>query len=190
MGFSDVPPAHVSPWFMPVYNSTFHFAGLAWTLCYIFIALEGLRSKSYGMPLFALANNFAWEMVYALYVADSPLEKTAMVIWMVIDMPIIYSTLRYGANEWSHAPAVQKNLGKILLSLIALCAAAHWSFASWWLNSDISLKDGKFYRGMEGTDVTEMSFWAVSMCQIIVSTTSLAMLISRQHTGGGSWTIW
>lgn len=190
MGFNDVPPPHVSPWFGPVYDATFHFAGAAWTLCYVLIAREGIKSKSYGMPLLALANNFAWEMVYALYVADSPLEQTAMTIWMIIDIPIIYSTLRYGQNEWSHAPAVKKNLGKILILLILVCAAAHWSFASWWISNGISMKSGKFYRGIEGPDVTEMAFWAVSTCQVIVSVTSLAMLIVRQHTGGSSWKIW
>ncbi|KAK5991520.1 Terpene cyclase ascF [Cladobotryum mycophilum] len=190
MGFSDVPPPHVSPWFGPVYDATFHFAGAAWTLCYILIAREGLRTKSYGMPLFALANNFAWEMVWALYVADSPLEKTAMTIWMVIDIPIIYSTLRYGAYEWAHAPAVKRNLGKIFVFLVVMCGAAHFGFASWWIRNGIAEKPGKFYRGVEGPDITEMSFWAVSTCQVVVSVTSLAQLITRQHSGGTSWAIW
>ncbi|KAF7562618.1 hypothetical protein G7046_g1525 [Stylonectria norvegica] len=190
MGFHDVPPPHVSPWFEPVYKATFGFAGLCWTLCYILIARQGLANKTYGMPLFALANNFAWEMVYALSVADAPREKTAMVIWMIIDIPIIYSTLRHGRNEWTHAPMVSRNLGKILVSLVAVCIAAHYGFASWWISNNIAMKSGKFYRGVAGQDITEMSFWAVSVCQIIVSTSSLAMLITRQHTGGGSWSIW
>jgi hypothetical protein len=190
MGFNDVPPPHVSLWFGPVYNATFQFAGASWTLCYILIALEGFRTKSYGMPLFALANNFAWELVYALFVVDSLREKIAMTIWMLIDIPIIYSTLRYGTNEWVHAPTIKRNLGKILLSLMTMCAGAHWSFASWWIGTGIAMKNGKFYRGVEGPDLTEMSFWAVSFCQVIVSTTSLAQLIVRQHTGGASWAIW
>lgn len=190
MGFNDIPPAHVSPWYQPVYNATFGFAGLAWTLCYILYARQGLRTKSYGMPLFALANNFAWEMVYALSVADAPREKTAMVIWMLIDIPIIYSTLRYGREEWSHAQMVSRNLGKILVTLVMLCAVAHWSFASWWMGNRIAMKSGKFYRGIEGQDATEMAFWAVSVCQVIVSTSSLAQLVTRQHTGGVSWSIW
>ncbi|KAH7006758.1 hypothetical protein EDB80DRAFT_751546 [Ilyonectria destructans] len=190
MGFNDIPPAHVSPWYQPVYNATFGFAGLAWTLCYILYARQGLRTKSYGMPLFALANNFAWEMVYALSVADAPREKTAMVIWMLIDIPIIYSTLRYGREEWTHAQMVSRNLGKILVALVMLCAVAHWSFASWWMGNRIAMKSGKFYRGIEGQDATEMAFWAVSVCQVIVSTSSLAQLVTRQHTGGVSWSIW
>nr|BAZ95876.1 terpene cyclase [Fusarium sp. NBRC100844] len=190
MAFNDVPPPHVSPLYQPVYEATFGFAGLAWTLCYILYAREGLRTKSYGMPLFALANNFAWEMTYALYVADAAREKTAMVIWMLIDIPIVYSLLRHGRNEWSHAPMVSRNLGKIFVLLVALCATAHYSWASWWMGNGIAMKSGKSYRGVEGLDPTEMAFWAVSVCQVVVSTSSLAQLITRQHTGGVSWAVW
>ncbi|KAK4112270.1 hypothetical protein N656DRAFT_798611 [Canariomyces notabilis] len=187
MAFGAVPPPHVSPWFTPVYEATFHFGGICWTLCYLLIAREGLRTKSYGMPLLALANNFAWEMVYALWVVDAPQEKIAMTVWMLIDVPIIYSTVKNGACEWTHAPAVQKNLAKILLALTALFVAAHWSFQSWWIANGIGSRD---HDGSPGPDLTQMAYWAVSMCQLLVSTTSLAMLIVRQHTRGASWAIW
>ncbi|KAK3394796.1 hypothetical protein B0H63DRAFT_58084 [Podospora didyma] len=185
MAFGEIPPPHVSPWFTPVYEATFHFGGLCWTLCYLLIAREGLRTKSYGMPMLALANNFAWEMVYALWVVDSPQEKTAMTIWMLIDMPIIYSTVRHGALEWSHAPAVQRNLTAILLGLTLLFGAAHWSWQSWWISNGIGARDGS-----GKADLTQMAYWAVSMCQLLVSTTSLAMLAVRQHTKGAGWSIW
>lgn len=185
MAFGVEPPEHVTPWFKPVYEATFQFGGVAWTLCYILIAREGLRTKSYGMPLFALANNFAWEMVYALWVVDNAFEKTAMTIWMLIDTPIIYSILKHGVYEWGHAPMVRRNLNAILLSLVALCAAAHWSWQSWWISNEIGSRED-----LEGADLTQMAYWAVSMCQFLVSTMSLAMLCVRGHSGGVSWMIW
>lgn len=185
MAFGVEPPEHVTPWFKPVYEATFQFGGVAWTLCYILIAREGMRTKSYGMPLFALANNFAWEMVYALWVVDNAFEKTAMTIWMLIDTPIIYSILKHGVLEWQHAPMVSRNLKSILVGLIALCAAAHWSWQSWWIDNEIGKRDD-----LEGADLTQMAYWAVSMCQFLVSTMSLAMLCVRGHSGGVSWMIW
>ncbi|PSR83574.1 hypothetical protein BD289DRAFT_369842 [Coniella lustricola] len=190
MGFNDVPPPHVTPLYQPIYDATFGFAGLAWTLCYLMYAREGLKSRSYGMPMFALANNFAWEMVYALYVADAARERTAMVVWMLIDTPIIYSFLKHGRKEWAHAPLVKRHLGGIFVTLVLFCVTVHWAWASWWMSSGVALKEGKVYRGVQGLDATEMAFWAVSMCQVVVSTTSLAQLLVRQHTGGVSWTVW
>lgn len=185
MAFGETPPAHVSPWFTPVYEATFHFGGVCWTLCYLLIAREGLRTKSYGMPLLALANNFAWEMVYALWVVEEPLEKTAMTIWMLIDIPIIYSTIKHGQLEWAHAPGVKRNLNGILLSLTLLCAAAHFSWQYWWIGETIGATEEK-----PRPDLTQMAYWAVSFCQLLVSTSSLAMLLVRQHTRGVSWPIW
>ncbi|KAG9258399.1 uncharacterized protein F5Z01DRAFT_689703 [Emericellopsis atlantica] len=182
MAFGAIPPPHVTDWFQPVYDATFQFGGVCWTLCYILIAREGLKTKSYGMPLLALANNFAWEMVYALYVVDEPFEKTAMAIWMVIDTPIIYSTILHGAFEWNHAPAVRKGLTHIFIALLATCAAAHWAWQDWWIGMAVATG--------QKPDLTQMAYWAVSMCQLLVSTMSLAMLLVRQHTGGVSWTIW
>jgi hypothetical protein len=190
MGFNEVPPDYVSPYYFRIYNATFKFGMICWVLCYILIARESLRTKSYGMPLFALANNFAWELIHGLCIVDSTFERVAIVVWMLIDTPIIYATVKYGRYEWEHAPVVKRNLGKIFFGLTAFCALAHWAWAHWWITNGVSMKQGKFYLGVEGPDIKEMSFWSVELAQTIVSVTSLAQLITRQHTGGCSWAIW
>lgn len=85
MGSNDIPPAHVPGHVVPVCNFLLQVGGALWTLTYILYARESFKSQSYGMPLFALALNFAWELVYALYVAESPLEKSVFVCWLIID---------------------------------------------------------------------------------------------------------
>lgn len=83
------------------------------------------------MPMFVLAFNFAWELVYALFVAESAPEKICFGIWLVIDCGLVYGLVNYGHNEWDHAPAVKQHLGSIFAALLAACLVGHWAFARW-----------------------------------------------------------
>ncbi|TVY53521.1 Terpene cyclase, partial [Lachnellula suecica] len=129
MGSSDIPPPHVSPNFLPVTNTLLQIGGSLWTLCYILLTWESFRTKSYGMPLFALAYNFAWELIYAFYVAEAPLEKAVFGIWCLLDCGMVYGIVKHGHNEWKHAPVVAKNLGLIFWVLLAYCCVGHWASA-------------------------------------------------------------
>lgn len=151
---------------------------------------ESKRSRTYGMPLFALAMNFAWEVVYALYVVESTLEFTVFAIWLVIDCGLVYYMLKFGKQEWDHAPFVKQNLGMILLVMIVYCALGQYAFAKWWLENDIGKREGKFYRGVIGPDSTELGFWSSAMVQAYLSAASLAQLLVRQHSGGVTWGGW
>jgi hypothetical protein len=88
------------------------------------------------MPLFALAYNFAWELVYAFYVAEAPLEEFVFAIWCLLDIGMVVGVVRYGGNEWNHAPFVRNNLGKIFWVLLAWCCLGHWASAKWWSMSN------------------------------------------------------
>lgn len=41
-------------------------SGISWTIVYIELIRRGFLDRTYGMPLFALAFNIAWEFMYAL----------------------------------------------------------------------------------------------------------------------------
>ncbi len=190
MGSNDIPPPHISPLVVPVADRLLQIGGGLWTICYILLARESFTSKSYGMPLLALASNLGWELVYALLIAEAPLEKFAFTVWLVIDIFIVYGFLVHGSNEWEGAPAVKKHLPWILLAFTAWFGLGHWAFAKWWIESGVSLKKGKWYNGVEGIDTTELGFWSAAVAQVILSVASLCQLIVRQHTGGVSWAIW
>ena len=42
-------------------------SGLAWTIVYIEAIRQGIRYKTYAMPIAALGLNIAWEWTCALY---------------------------------------------------------------------------------------------------------------------------
>ncbi|RDW85832.1 hypothetical protein BP5796_04157 [Coleophoma crateriformis] len=191
MGSSDIPPPHVSSHVVPVCNALLQLGGGLWTICYILLTRESIKSQSYGMPMFALAFNFAWELVYALTVAEATLEKICFGIWLAIDCGLVYGLLKYGHNEWNHAPAVKNHLGSIFIVLLGGCVVGHWAFAKWWLDNGLGARQGKFYVGKDmGPDTTELGFWSAAVAQLILSAASLSQLLIRGHTGGVTWSVW
>jgi hypothetical protein len=142
------------------------------------------------MPIFALALNFAWEAVYALYVAESPLERFVFAVWLFIDCGMVYGMIKYAKHEWSHAPAVARRIGGIFAIMAVGATLGHWTFAEWWIRNDVGKREGKFYRGVVDPDTTELGFWSAAICQVYLSAASLCQLVVRQHSGGVSWAIW
>jgi hypothetical protein len=190
MGSNDIPPNDVPTHFVLISNLLLQAGGTLWTICYVLLARQSILDRSYGMPLFALSFNFAWEIIYALFVADEPLERIVFGVWMVIDLGMVYGLIVYGKEEWSHAPLVKRHLGKIFVAMLTWCCIAHWAFAQWWIVNEIGKQEGKVYKGVVGPDTTELGFWTALVAQVYLSAASLAQLAVRRHTGGVSWSIW
>lgn len=190
MGSNDIPPPHVTPLYLPVGNALLRAGGALWTLTYILLTRQSFKDRTYGMPLFALAFNFGWELVYALYVSEAAQERLVFGIWLLLDLGMVYVLLSHGREEWNHAPLIKRNLGLIFLVMTTWCSLAHWTFAKWWMDNEVGKKQGKVYGGVEAGDTTELGFWSALVSQVYLSITSLAQLWIRSHTGGVSWGIW
>lgn len=142
------------------------------------------------MPTFALANNLAWEVVYAIYVSEAPLERIIFTAWLIIDCGLIIGVKKYSKYEWSHAPVVAQHMGKIFLVMVLGAVLGHLSFAKWWIDNEIGKKEGKIFRGVVGPDISELGYWTAIFNQLYLSSTSLASLVIRQHSGGVNFSIW
>lgn len=85
-------------------------SGVGWSFVYIECICLGIKQKTYAMPFFALALNFAWEFIYTVsdvfLEAHGPLEGMAWaqvivnMIWVCLDAVILYTYFRYGKKEW------------------------------------------------------------------------------------------
>ena len=76
-------------------------SGMCWTLVYIDIILRGFKDKTYGMPLFALAFNIAWEFIFGFVKpGDLSLQKAVNVIWFCFDAVILVTYFKYGRKEF------------------------------------------------------------------------------------------
>jgi hypothetical protein len=142
------------------------------------------------MPLFSLAFNFGWEIIFSTYVAESLPEKTTFWLWMILDLGLVYAVLKYGKNEWTHAPLVGQNIGKILLAFVLWSCWAFWALSNWWIQENINPKPGKHYGGVEGPDTTELGWWTALAAQDVLSVMLLAQIMVRGNSGGASYGIW
>lgn len=83
------------------------FAGLGWLLAYIDLIRLGIKQKTYGMPLAALALNIVWEGLYAyLYWAHDGkfyggyMMAIVNTLWFFADVAILYTHIKYGKEDF------------------------------------------------------------------------------------------
>jgi hypothetical protein len=79
-------------------------SGISWTLVYIELIRVGFKDKSYGMPLFALSFNLAWEFLFSLMFRDKDLVTTQTYInfiWGCFDLVIVYTYFKYGREDFA-----------------------------------------------------------------------------------------
>jgi hypothetical protein len=71
-----------------------------WLVLYVVAIVEGLRRRTYAVPLVAIAANFSWELIAAVYrVAPVALWHIGDVLWLGLDAGIVWTLLRYGPNQ-------------------------------------------------------------------------------------------
>jgi hypothetical protein len=189
---NDVIPPHVHPSVHTVSDVLLGIGGIGYTICYVLMTRQSIRDRTYAMPLFSLAFNFAWEIVFAFFVAEELREQAIYTIWMVIDVGLVYAVVTYGANEWRHAPVVGRHIGKIFAVMLAWWCVTLYSVSMWWIDpaNPVNPKEGKSYRGVAGIDKDELGYWTALVAQVFLSVMSLAQIVVRGHSGGSSYGIW
>ncbi|KAF2462741.1 uncharacterized protein BDR25DRAFT_386151 [Lindgomyces ingoldianus] len=162
------PPA----WYLWVQDGLTIVMGVLWIVAYILYMRQSYRDHSYGMPLLSLCANISWELVYGFFYPPGVAEFVTFAPYFLVDLGLVYTTLKFGANEWKQSAIVQKNLPLIVFIGSAALTAAHWCFAVLF------------------TDIHQASFWSGYACQIIVSWAAIAQIVSRASTRGHTLAIW
>jgi hypothetical protein len=71
-----------------------------WLVVYVLALVHGLRNQTYAVPLVAIAANFSWELIAAVYrVAPVPLWHYGDVLWLSLDAGIVWTLVRYGREQ-------------------------------------------------------------------------------------------
>lgn len=82
-------------------------SGLCWTLVYVESVRIGLKQRSYAIPVFALALNIAWEVLYTYlgFTSAKGPDAQAFVnaVWAIADLGIVYTYFRFGYRYWPRA---------------------------------------------------------------------------------------
>ncbi|EMR85854.1 putative integral membrane protein [Botrytis cinerea BcDW1] len=147
-------------------------SGVLWMVAYVLYIRRSSKDQSYGMPILSLCANIAWELIYGIIHPPGMAEFITFLPYFLVDLLLVNATIKFGPREWRHAPIVQKNLGMIVLVGSLMMLGAQWTFAELF------------------TDFTQASFWSGYTCQVIVSWSAIAQLVSRESTRGHSIAIW
>jgi hypothetical protein len=113
-------------------------SGLCWTIVYLDGIRLGFKHRSYAIPFYALALNFAWELLYSYYGFQTTISVQAVVnaIWLVFDAGILVTYFKYGRKYFpsrlpGSAPAGTEGnaIPFVVWSVIVLIAAFCVEFA-------------------------------------------------------------
>jgi hypothetical protein len=75
-------------------------SGLSWTYVYFSFIYRGFKDKACGMPFWALAFNFSWELIYSLiFKLPSPQDKVNLV-WFIFDIVILVIFFIYYEKQY------------------------------------------------------------------------------------------
>ena len=82
-------------------------SGVCWTIVYILGIRIGFRDKSYAIPFYALALNFAWELLYTFYgfqINGLNVQNVFSAVWLTCDIGILYTYFKYGLKYFPLLP--------------------------------------------------------------------------------------
>lgn len=107
-------------------------SGICWAVVYIDGIRLGFKHRSYAIPFYALALNFAWELLYTYYGFQSTISVQAVVnaVWLVFDIGILITYFKFGRKYFparvpGYTPAKVKDKTRAFIgwSVLALIAA-------------------------------------------------------------------
>src|SRR6266404_4420984 len=99
-------------------------SGICWTAVYIEGIRVGIRDKSYAIPFYALALNFAWELLHTIYGfrAGVSVQTIINAVWFAFDCGILFTYFRYGRKYFPRSLTPRAFIGWSVLGLVtALC---------------------------------------------------------------------
>jgi hypothetical protein len=163
MAHTDIPPPDRPSWFVPLSTVLLGIGVFLWLISYVLMTRRSLATSSYSMPLVALAINLSWELTFVIYVCEPNFERTGFLLWLLFDIPLVWTTLRPAArrNEWSKSPFVARNLGTILATMTAFGLVGQLAFAKWWLEAPGRGHGDKTGKSWFGKPERDVSFFSV-----------------------------
>jgi hypothetical protein len=78
--------------------------GLCWTATYLLIIRRGFADRTYGVPIVALCANVSWEFVFSVVRPQAGFQMYGYFLWLVFDLVIVYTVLRFGPREFAYLP--------------------------------------------------------------------------------------
>jgi paspaline synthase len=146
--------------------------GLGWSINYLAMIYQSYKDRTYGMAILPLCCNFAWEFVYSvIYPSYNSAERAVLTTWMILNLFLMYTAIKFAPNEWQHAPLVRQCLPWIFFVAIAAFTAGHLALAA-------------------TVGVAKAANWGAFLCFELLTSGAVCQLMSRGSSRGASYTIW
>ncbi|KAG2007964.1 hypothetical protein GB937_008157 [Aspergillus fischeri] len=146
--------------------------GLGWSINYLAMIYQSYKDRTYGMAILPLCCNFAWEFVYSvIYPSHNSAERAVLTTWMILNLFLMYTAIKFAPNEWQHAPLVRQCLPWIFPVAIAAFTAGHLALAT-------------------TVGVGKAANWGAFLCFELLTSGAVCQLMSRGSSRGASYTIW
>lgn len=156
-------------------------SGLCWTIVYIDGIRIGFRDKSYAIPFYALALNFAWEFLYTFFgfrTDGVTVQNVINAVWFAFDIGILYTYFKFGrkyfgwGTDLSTRLHVNENFAFLGWSILGLITALAVEYA---FLKEFGVAKGAAYSAFPQN--------------LIMSILFIAMLVRRGSREGQSMTI-
>jgi len=105
--------------------------GLLWIATYLLIVRRGFIDHACGMPLPALAVNFAWELMWGVVLPDKPPMDTVNQVWAAVDLVIVAQYLRWGRADWPRFAPASWFVPSVVFTFGAACALVYFASYEW-----------------------------------------------------------
>lgn len=149
-------------------------SGILWSISYILMTIKGYQDKSYAMPIYCLCLNITWEFVFGFIYGPGLVNQIVFAQFMVVDIFLFHSILKFGPNEWRHHPLVARNLSWIIAVGCAVCLWLHLAVA-------------RTFVPVVGRQVVFYTAWPM---QLVIGIGCVAQVLARGHDAGQSMAIW
>jgi hypothetical protein len=152
-------------------------SGLCWTIVYIEAIWIGFRDKSYAIPFYALALNFAWESLYTFFgfrTNGVTVQNIFNAVWFTFDIGILYTYFKFGRKYFVHPSAVAGGSDNYFIgwSVLALVTAL-----------------GVEYSFIREFGVAKGAGYSAFLQNLLMSILFIAMLVRRRSGEGQSLSI-
>lgn len=168
-------------------------SGVCWTLVYIDGIRIGFRDKSYAIPFYALALNFAWELLYTYFgfrTNGVTVQNGFNAVWFMFDVGILYTYFKFGRKYFpgfqDQPPATAS--GSDTISPSAHADSTDKYFVAWSVIGLITAF-GVQYAFRREFGVSKAAAYSAFPQNLIMSILFIGMLVKRGSREGQSLTI-
>jgi hypothetical protein len=169
-------------------------SGLCWTAVYLDGIRVGLRDKSFAIPFYALALNFAWELLYTIlgfHAQGVTVQNIFNAVWFTFDIGILYTYFRFGLKDFARPlfnPSAYAGGPDQRLNASELGGGNHKFFIAWSVLGLITAFAVQYAFRREFGIGKGASYSAFAQ-NLLMSVLFIAMLARRRSRAGQSLTI-